>query len=575
VPLDAVAELDRQPVGPVDGDVLHLESLLHAGILACPGLRYLAGVEFNLADLFEAVTDAVGEREAMVCAGGPGPTRRLTYRQLDDRADRLARVLVGEGIGVGDFVGLHLHNGPEFVEAMVALYKLRAVPVNVNFRYTADELAYLLHDGDVRAVLTDPDARPMVESLRPRLASLGAVIAVGEDYEARLAAAAPGRLAGPRSGDDLYVLYTGGTTGQPKGVVWRHEDIYFASLGGRGTPSQGVPGAVVPGDVVERALGHDPIRRRLPLCPLIHGGAMWIALQALLSGGTLVLDVDRSFDPVRALSVLATERVDLTMVIGDATARPLADAMGAEPDRWDLSSLQVIASGGAVLSPAVRDHLAELLPGVAVLDTFGSSESGGQGRLVSAAAGGPPRLLTDEWTAVLDDDLRPVPIGVVGRLARRGRIPLRYHGDTARSAATFPVLDGERWAVPGDLARLEADGTITVLGRGSTSINTGGEKVFPEEVEGVVKGHPAVFDCLVVGRPDERYGEQVVAVVALRPGVDVSDDELEARARRSLAGYKVPRAWVRVAECRRLPTGKPDYRWAREVARDPTAASPP
>ncbi|HVN51277.1 MAG TPA: AMP-binding protein, partial [Acidimicrobiales bacterium] len=293
----------------------------------------------------------------------------------------------------------------------------------------------------------------------------------------------------------------------------------------------------------------------------------------LLTGGALVLDTSRHFSAPTAVALLSDERVELTMLIGDATARPIADELAADRvrdvPRYDLSSLQVLASGGAVLSDSVVGQLRELLPATKIVDTFGASESGSQGRL-RAGEGTPPRLLTDEHTAVLDDEFLPVAPGQVGRLARSGHVPLGYHGDAARTATTFPVVDGGRWSVPGDLARLEPDGTITVLGRGSTSINTGGEKVFPEEVEKVLKGHPAVFDALVVGVPDERYGQQVAAVVALRDttgGHDVpDDDELEAHVRAHLAGYKVPRRWVRVTRCERLPTGKPDYRWAREVA---------
>lgn len=304
---------------------------------------------------------------------------------------------------------------------------------------------------------------------------------------------------------------------------------------------------------------------------------MWVALQTLLNGGALVLATDRHFDAVDALDLLAGERVELTMLIGDATGRPIADALAATPDRWDLSALQVVASGGAVLSPSVKAALRERLPGTKVVDTFGASETGGQGRLRPSPDGGPPRLVTDGHTAVLDDDGRPIAPGSgdVGRLARSGHIPLGYWGDPERSAATFPVIDGVRWSVPGDLATVEVDGSITLFGRGSMCINTGGEKVFPEEVEAAIKHHPAVFDVLVVGVPDERFGQVVAAVVALRPGAPPGagrpDDELVAEARRHVAGYKVPRRWVYVDACERLPTGKPDYRWAAEVARTASA----
>jgi len=529
-------------------------------------------VEFNLADLFEAVAEAVPGREALVVGRGGVAVSRATYAELDVRANRLANGLVGLGIGPGDHVGLHLFNDAEYVEAMLAAYKLRAVPVNVNYRYVAEELDYLFRDADLVAVITEPELAAVVEEVAADVPLLDHVVVRGQGYEALLASSSARPPIGARSGDDLYLLYTGGTTGRPKGVMWRHEDIYFASLGGRGTPSQGVPALERPEDVRGRALGVDPIRRRLPLCPLIHGGAMWIALQSLLSGGTVVLDADRHFAPEAALGLMSGEWIDLIMVIGDATARPLVDALHAAPGVFDLSSLRVIASGGAVLSPAVQAELRALLPTTKVVDTFGASETGGQGRLTGSRPGLPPRLLTDPDTAVLDDELRPVEPGSgrIGHLARRGRIPFGYYKDTEKTAATFPLIDGVRWAVPGDQALVEADGSITLLGRGSQCINTGGEKVYPEEVEGVLKHHPAVFDALVIGVPDERFGQRVAAVVALRPGSvpegQPIDALLEAHAREHLSGYKVPRTWVHVDRCARLPTGKADYATARRTA---------
>ncbi len=540
-------------------------------------------MEFNLADLFEGVVDAVAEREALVLGHGGHADTRLTYGELDARANRLAHVFADLGIGIGDHVGLHLHNGIEYLEGMLALYKVRATPVNVNYRYVADELAYLFADADLKVVVTEPELEPIVAAARDGMAMLGSVVVRGDEYERRLAAAPPTRPdVGPRSADDLYLLYTGGTTGMPKGVMWRHEDIYFASLGGRGTPSKGVAALVAPEEIGPRAVMGDPIARRLPLCPLMHGGAMWVALQTLLNGGTLVIATDRHFDAQDALGLLASERVELTMLIGDATARPLADALAASSGAFDLSALQVIASGGAILSPAVKAQLSELLPHTKVVDTFGASETGGQGRLAPArsaaadrgavgATGGAPRLLTDADTAVLDDDDQPVVpgSGQIGRLARTGNIPYGYYKDPVKSAATFPVIGGRRWSVPGDLAMVADDGSITLLGRGVMCINTGGEKVFPEEVEGVIKGHPAVFDALVVGVPDDRFGQRVVAVVALRPAHrdhPPTTDALAAHTRAHVSGYKVPRDWIIVDECRRSPTGKPDYAWATTTA---------
>jgi acyl-CoA synthetase (AMP-forming)/AMP-acid ligase II len=534
-------------------------------------------MEFQIADMFEAVVDAVPGNEALVCGRDGVVERRSTYAELDRRANQAARAFLDLGIGQGDRVGIHLYNGPEWIEAMLGLYKVRAVPVNVNYRYVADELRYLFDDADLRAVVTEPEFESTVRSVQPTLADLDHVVVRGEPYEKLLATGSSDRVdVGPRSADDLFLLYTGGTTGMPKGVMWRHEDIYFAALGGRGTPSRGIPPVERPDEIGERARRGDPIARRLPLCPLMHGGANWVSLETLLNGGALVIDGSRHFDAVNALRLLADERIELAMLIGDATARPLADALAADRDAYELDALQVIASGGAILSPAVKADLRRLLPRTKVVDTFGASETGGQGRL-SIGDDRVPRLVTDDRTAVFDDDLRPVTpgSGIVGKLGRRGWIPLGYYKDPEKTAATFPVIDGVRWSIPGDNAIVGDDGTITLLGRGAMSINTGGEKVFPEEVEGAIKSHPSVFDALVVGVPDERFGQKVVAVVSFRPGEEVpSDDELDAHVRQHVSGYKAPRRWIAVDHCERLPTGKPDYAWAREVAgADPDAQS--
>jgi acyl-CoA synthetase (AMP-forming)/AMP-acid ligase II len=310
----------------------------------------------------------------------------------------------------------------------------------------------------------------------------------------------------------------------------------------------------------------------LPACPFMHGTALWVAFWAFYAGGTVVISPDRHLDPPRLLQLIADEKVSFLVIVGDAFARPVVDALeaaGAERP-WDLSSLTAILSGGAILSPSLKDALIRLLPTTFVIDGFGASETGGQGQMVATqgGAGAHPRFAVNDDTTVLDENLKPVApgSGVLGRLARRGRVPLGYYKDPEKSAATFPVIDGVRWAVPGDMATVEADGTITVFGRGSVSINTGGEKVYPEEVEAALKGHPAVFDAVVVGIPDARWGQQVVAVVRPRDGEHPSLDELAEHCRAHIAGYKVPRALVLVDDVVRSPSGKPDYRWARDQA---------
>ena len=519
-------------------------------------------ITFNLADLFEAVADTVPDREAIVFGDV-----RLTYRELDARATRLAHALAAHGIGPGDHVGLWMYNGNEYLEGMLAAFKLRAVPVNVNYRYVEDELRYLFTDADLKAVVHEPDFAPTLEAIRAAVPQLRVALAKGVGYEEALAGASADRDFGPRSADDLYILYTGGTTGMPKGVLWRHEDIFFGALMG-GNP--GGPGIERPELIVDAARAGGGIT--LPACPFMHGTAHWVAFWAFYAGGAVVISPDHHLDPPRLLQLIADEKVSFLVIVGDAFARPVVDTLEATgPERpWDLSALAMILSGGAILSPSLKDALVRLLPNTIVVDGFGASETGGQGQMVATAGGtgAHPRFAVNDDTTVLDESLKPVVpgSGVVGRLARRGRVPLGYYKDPEKSAATFPVIDGVRWAVPGDMATIEADGTITVFGRGSVSINTGGEKVFPEEVEAALKAHPAVFDAVVVGVPDARWGQRVVAVVRPRDGERPSLEELAEHCRAHIAGYKVPRTLVLVDDVVRSPSGKPDYRWARDQA---------
>lgn len=536
-------------------------------------------MQFNLADLWERVVDTVPEHEAIVDG-----ERRFSYRQVDERATRLAHALQDAGVGPGDHVALYLYNSAEYLEAMLAAFKIRAVPINVNYRYVEEELRYLLCDADAKAIVFHREFAPKLSAIRDDLPLLTCYLSVDDgsgadlgrlraaDYEVALATAGAARDFTPRSADDLYVLYTGGTTGMPKGVMWRHEDIFFGAFGGAALG--GAPIAT-PEEIEERCLtGRN---RCVPACPFMHGTAHWMAFGSLYTGGTVVVYPDRHLDPQRLWRLIAREEANFLVVVGDAFARPLVEALDCLDDDVDVSCCHVILSGGAILSPTVKQALVDRLPGVLVVDGYGASETGGQGQLVSVAGAeipSAPRFTVNEQTTVLDDDLQPAPVGTVGKLARRGHIPLGYYKDPEKSAATFPVVGGVRWSVPGDHARIESDGTITLLGRGSVSINTGGEKVYPEEVEASLKSHPAVFDAVVVGVADERWGERVVAVVQPRPGSTPRLDELKDHLRSHLAGYKVPRALVLVESVVRSPSGKPDYRWARNAAAEQLAQDP-
>ncbi|MGH2758056.1 MAG: acyl-CoA synthetase [Actinomycetota bacterium] len=517
---------------------------------------------FNLADLFELVVDAAPDRESLIAGD-----RRLTYEELDDRANRLAHHLASIGVGEGDHVGLHLVNGTEYAEGMLAAFKIRAVPINVNFRYVADELKHLFTDADIVVNICNERFADRVEAIRDDLPKLRELIVAERDYEDVLAAQSSERDFGPRSGDDLYCAYTGGTTGLPKGVIWRHEDIFFAGMGG-GDVFHAGNYVSKPEELLERL--PDPGLVALATPPFMHVSAHWLLFSLFFGGGKMVVTAEGRFDPQLIWQLVTAERVNMLIIVGDAMARPLADELEANRDAYDASSLLVVGSGGAVLSPSTKERFAGLLGTTMIVDGYGSSETGTMGRQATAAgqSAGGARFDMGETTRVLDDDLRFVEPGsdVIGRLARTGNIPLRYHKDPEKTASTFVEAGGKRWVIPGDYAKVHEDGTIELLGRGSVSINTGGEKVYPEEVEAVVKGDPGVFDAVVVGVPDERWGEKVVAVVKPAEGATPTIEDIQAVCRDKLAGYKVPRDICLVDEIVRSPAGKTDYRWAKEHA---------
>ena len=536
-----------------------------------------AASTYNLADQWEAVVDRVAEREAVVAGD-----RRLTYGQLEERANRLANHLAAAGVGPGDFVGCYLTNGTEYLETMFAAFKLRAVPVNINYRYVADELRYLFADAGLVAVVCEQRFAPNVAEVAGDVPTLRHTLVVAEpgteasldgvpggaDYEAALAAASPDRpVVEGRGDEDIYVIYTGGTTGMPKGVVWRMGDAFFGCIGG-GDPMRMTGPVSSPQETVERIIDFD--FTFYALAPMMHAAAQWVSVMWLLCGAKVVLHQGR-FDPAVVWRTVAEEKVSAMTVVGDAMARPLCDEWDANGP-FDASSLFSFSNGGAPISATARHRVQEMLPNVVFTDGFGSSETGIQGsqRLQPGEDSGNVTRYDNvaDGTKVLDLDgheLRPGS-GEIGRVAHTGWIPLRYHNAPDKTAEAFVEIDGRRYVISGDMATVEADGSVVLLGRGSVSINTGGEKVFPEEVEGVLKGHPDVYDAVVVGVPHERWGEQVVAVVQPVEGRTPTLADIEEYARDHLAGYKVPRELVLVDTVVRSPAGKADYRWAKQVA---------
>jgi acyl-CoA synthetase (AMP-forming)/AMP-acid ligase II len=533
-------------------------------------------MEFNLADLFEHAADHFGDREYLVCEG-----KRRTYAQMEERANRLAHHLAAHGVGPGDHVGIYAYNSVEWVETLWAVFKLRAIWVNINYRYVEDELRYLFDNADLVALVFQREFAPRVAAVRSELPMLRHALVIedgssvdlsGVDavpFEDAVASGSPERDFGPRSPDDRYILYTGGTTGMPKGVVWRHEDVFFALGGGIDV----VNGKRVdrPEAMVEKGLAQQATTS-LPIAPLMHGATQWSTMGGAFVGNKTVL-VAR-FDPHQVWRLVGEEQVNLLFITGDAMGRPLIEALDEPGTDYDVSSLVAVSSTAAVFSPSVKDQFFERFPNLVLSDSIGASESGANGYSLvqrgNTAMKGGPTVTAVRDSVVLDDDLQVVQpgSGIVGKVARKGNIPLEYYKDAEKTAETFVTApDGTRYAIPGDFATVEADGSITLLGRGSVSINSGGEKIFPEEVEAAVKSHPDIYDAVVVGVPDPRWGQRVAAVVQPREGAVPALETVQSHCRRRIAGYKVPRELHLVDRVERSPSGKPDYPWAQKIAR--------
>ncbi|MFI0448014.1 acyl-CoA synthetase [Actinomadura sp. 6N118] len=522
-------------------------------------------MEFNYADLFEGVADAIGDRVALVCGA-----RRLTYAELDAEANRLAHHLESAGVKPGQHVAVQLYNGIEYAVALLAALKIRAVPINVNYRYVETELLYVYRDSDSVALLYDAEFGDRVAATVPQVPSIRHLISVSGPstvpgaipYEEAIAAQPATRGFPARSGDDTYIIYTGGTTGMPKGVMWGMEDMLLAFW----NPTFPRPGK--PQDVVDQAVNAGHITM-MPVAPLMHGAAQMATFISWWMGATVVYV--RKFVAAEVWRTIEREKVNSLTITGDAMAIPMVEELERPGASYDVSSLFAYVSTGAILTGTVHDRLARALPNVMILDRFGSTESGSTAQ---AVAGSTPekglRFAPDvEDVTVLDDALKVVQpgSGVMGQVARSGWIARGYYNDPEKTARTFPEVDGKRWLLTGDIATVEEDGSIAVYGRGSQAINTGGEKVFPEEIEAVLKGHPAVYDAVVTGIPDERWGSRVAAVIQAQ-GEAPDPADLDAHCRKELSGYKVPRTYAFVTEMKRSPAGKADYRWAKQIAEE-------
>lgn len=533
--------------------------------------------QFSVAEVHEAIAATRPDEVCLVFRD-----RRLTWSDVTERTRRLANHLIGAGLGCHterdqleghqsgqDHLAIYLHNGNEYLEAMLGSFKARVAPFNVNYRYVAEELRYLLLDSNASAMVVHSQFVPTLTEVLPDLPNLRVILQIPDEsgndllpgavwYEDALAAASAEKPAVQWNPDDLYILYTGGTTGMPKGVLWRNGDANVECFGGsRADTMEGVLAEATGG------------LQALLAPPFMHGAGHWMSFRTWNTGGTVfVQSVPERLDPDDVWGLIERERLNFLLIVGDAFGRPLLDRLAK--GGYDLSSLTVVLSGGAPLSANLKDEFLQHLPTVMIVDGLGSSEAGGQLSQVSAGGGATTGTFPiSPGNHVLSDDLtRELPAGdpEIGWLAKSGNLALGYLGDAAKTARTYPIVAGSRYAVPGDRARLRADGIIELHGRDSVTINSGGEKIFAEEVEAAVKAHPGVYDCVVAGRPSERWGNEVVAIVRVREGYTVTEDDLRAEAERHIARYKLPKAFVFVNEIVRSPAGKADYRWAKAQA---------
>ena len=536
-------------------------------------------MEFNAADIFEGVVQRIPDREAVVL----GETR-LTYKELDARANKAAHALKKLNISQGSHIGIYAFNCIEWLEIMLGAYKLCAIPININYRYVEEELKYLMNNADIEAIFFHQQFSDKLNNIADALPLLKTYVSINDgsdaksdlvcvDYEALIEHESEEQVPQLRSGDDQYILYTGGTTGMPKGVVWRMEDVLMTLGGG----IDAVTGEKYP---TPEALADKCLQDQttaLALAPLMHGAAQWQSFNAFFSGWKLVFNDQVTFDAHHAWDLIAKERVMNLTITGDAMGRPLCDALPAALQRGlDLSCLFVIASSASVFRSSIKDTMITLLPNLFIIDAVGSSETGATGVNIHTKdgklkdSGGGPKFNKPDFSAILNLETQQIipqsDTETIGYLARKGHVPIAYYKDPEKSKKTFIDVEGERFSVPGDMAKYESDGQITLLGRGSVSINSGGEKIFPEEVEMALKAHPNVFDCLVVGVKDETWGQKVVAVIQRRDSSELTLEDLKETSAKYIASYKMPKALIFSDLIERAPSGKPNYQWAQEFA---------
>ncbi len=530
-------------------------------------------MQWNYGDILDAVDAATpGDRLALVHG-----RHKVTWSAFAQRTNNLARALIEAGCASGDKIGFYLRNCAEYSEGIAAAFKARLTHVNVNYRYVDHELIYLLDNADAVAVIYGAEFAPHVAAIREQLPRVrlwievadghpGATDALG--YEALAATGSGLPLGIERSGDDMLFLYTGGTTGMPKGVMWRHDDLWRVT-GAGGNPRLGIPPSEDLPGYVER-LKREPAPVNLPLPPIMHGTGLLSAVGAMTHGGTCVTLPGRSFDPNQALTAIGEQRVTAMTIVGDAFARPMVEALDAAPGRYDISPLRIVSSSGVMWTKEIKAGLLRHNPELVLVDGFSSSEAIGLGSSVMTRDQSidVAKFALGPSCRVFDEQMRPVPTaaGATGMVGVSGFLPVGYYKDPEKSARTFPVIDGVRFSIPGDWVRIEADGSLTLLGRGSNCINTAGEKVYPEEVEEALKEHAAVADALVVGVADARWGQSITAVVQLNPGHALDETAIRDFARSRLAAYKLPKRILAKADLERAPNGKANYKLIKEFA---------